>query len=296
MPNEEESVTKPLIPLALGVALLGGCATMNAFNELKTSVTDNGIVMARAITLTNKAHVYLTWYRPGSAVTSITRHNGSSIEANLAPAANLSFVEDTATPDLRTDLPYSYDLNFSVGSKVTRFITPISAVSETATLNEPVSNIIPGLNLQAKKPTFKWTRLSSVVDGTKALAYMLTVAELDPATFANPSSFKFTADAAKVKYSALIDPSKHAAGNLISIELGAKSDIPLATELLDAIGKAGSGSTGNLSALSPKDGDKTEALEANKFYAWTVTPIVYTLDQTAFAMGNMATPFFFQVQ
>jgi hypothetical protein len=149
--------------------------------------------------------------------------------------------------------------------------------------------------LATRTPTFKWSRLNPVLDSKKGLAYMITVAELDPASL-DPNNLKFSPDAASVKYSALIDPRKHTTGDTVSINLGAASDIPMATELLDALGGAGSSASGNIAALKPKDGANTAPLEANKFYAWTVTPIVYTTDQTAFALGNMKSPSFFQVQ
>ncbi|HBN09701.1 MAG TPA: hypothetical protein DD435_13965 [Cyanobacteria bacterium UBA8530] len=282
-------MTKPLIPLALGIVLLGGCATMDAFNSLQKTVQEQGITIARAFTLTNKAHVYLTWFRPNGKIKEISRYRGSSFEVTFTPASGVSFVEDLSEPPVLTGMNYSYDLKFDDDSKVTRSISPIDAISETAQLLKPDNDPLGQSKLSTRKPTFEWQRLNPSLDSKKALAYMITVAELDPGSFSDPNNIKFTPTTANVKYSALIDPAKHSSGSAVSIEMGAKSDIPLATELLDAM-------KGDAAVLQTKDGDKTVPLEANKFYAWTVTPIVYTTDQTAFALGNMQTPRFFQVQ
>lgn len=275
---------------------------MDAFKTLQTSVQSNGIVLSRAFHYAGKAHVYLTWIRPdGSTIQNIKRYKGANFEATVAnPAAGSTFVEDTANPALVSNTQYSYKLTFGKDgntSEVNRFITPIEAPSDQATLVEPYFGGDKNAVLTASTtPTLKWKKLALALPATQTLSYMVTIAKLDPASLTDPSKFSANAGAAMdVAYSALIDPSKHENGENIEVTYGTKSDIGLAAELMQALENAGNSGGNNLSALKPKD-TNVQPLVAGEKYAWTVAPIVVTKDQTAFALGNLATPYFFQAQ
>lgn len=294
-------MTKHLVPLAVGISLLAGCATMDAFKTLQTSVQSNGIVLSRAFHYSGKAHVYLTWIRPdGSTIQNIKRYKGGTFEATVANPSSGTFVEDTATPPLISNTQYSYKLTFAkdgTTSEVNRFITPIDAPSDQATLVDPsYGGNANNLLTASTTPTLKWKKLSLALPADRTLSYMVTIAKLDPTTLTDPSKFSGNAGAAMdVAYSALIDPSKHENGENVEVAYGTKSDIGLATELMQALEKAGDSGGNNLSALKPKD-TNVQPLVAGEKYAWTVAPIVITKDQTAFALGNLATPYFFQAQ
>lgn len=283
---------KRTIPWILALGIISGCAAQDAIKSLENAFA-NGALIVRSITFANQPHVFVAWARTSSAkLQSITRYEGSlgtalDVSQYSANASNAGVVEDKASPSVRADVTYSYRIRFESANEVDRVITPIGVGSVTGTVQmlspENSGNPLSPTVVTDPKPVFRFSKLTNTNPDRK-VSYLVSLAKLDPNQF---TSFEPAENA--VVYAAIIDPDKHAAGDVVSVPMGTDTDVPIPTELLNAM-------SGSMAAFKPVDGADTKALTSGEVYGWTVAPLIYNSDLTTFAIGNMAAPNFFKAQ
>lgn len=282
---------KRRIPLILALGIITGCAAQDAIKTLQ-SAFDRGALIVRSITFDNQPHVFVAWGRTSAAkLQSITRYEGSlgtplDVSKYSSEPSAVGVLEDNASPSVQPDVTYSYRIRFENTNEVDRQITPIgvgSFAGQTVQMLSPENpNPLNPTVINEAKPTFRFTKIANSNPDRK-VSYLVSVAQL--AT----GSVSFAPAENAVVYAAIIDPDKHSADNVVSVPMGTDTDVPIPSELLNAM-------SGPMAALKPVDGSETKSLTNECIYGWTVAPLIYNSDLTTFAIGNMATPFFFKYQ